>query len=168
MSLKFQRDLAAGKAEMPVLDCAGAGDKGKTKQSFAKDANINSIVKRFEKTGLLTHVSAMKGAYADVSDLVDYRKCLDIVAEARGLFLALPADLRQKFDNDPAKMVDFLDDPTNAASAADMGLIPKPEPKPVAPVATESTPTPGAPTPTPEPTPESTPTPTPTPEAPPS
>ena len=35
----------------------------------------------------------------------------------------LPADIRDYFENDPARVIDFISDPNNALDSHEMGLI---------------------------------------------
>ena len=78
------------------------------KQSFKDECDINNIVARYEKTGVLTHLNASQATYADVSELSGYQDALDKVEAARKLFMGLPSELRAQFDNDPAKYLDAL------------------------------------------------------------
>ena len=41
-------------------------------------------------------------------------------------FMALPAAVRERFNNDPAELVDFVSDVNNRSEAIDLGLIPPP------------------------------------------
>jgi hypothetical protein len=46
--------------------------------------------------------------------------------------MALPANIRSRFDNDPAKLIDFMENPANREEAESLGLVNKSEPVPVA------------------------------------
>ena len=59
----------------------------------------------------------------DVSDFVDYQEALGIVAQARESFLALPSSVRERFGNNPASLIDFLNDASNRAEAISLGLL---------------------------------------------
>jgi len=56
----------------------------------------------------------------------DYEFHLNAQIEADQMFLSLPAELRKKFDNNPAKFLDFAFKPENKLAMAEMGLL-KPE-----------------------------------------
>ncbi len=105
----------------PRLKCG----PGRTKQSFRDATDINKIVARFERTGLLEHVNKNPGTYADVSNLRDYPSALRLIKRGNDLFDALPSNLRSRFDNDPARLISFLDDPKNKEEAIKLGLLPK-------------------------------------------
>lgn len=89
-----------------VLDCSG--DPSRTKQSFAQECDINHIVARFEKTGVVTHLNRVQGTYADVSEMGSYREALDIVRAVQNDFSKLPSAVREQFGNDPASFIDRL------------------------------------------------------------
>lgn len=78
-----------------------------TKQSMAKDCDVNEIVKRFDRTGLITHLQQSEGVFADVSELGSYQDAIMTVREAQESFLSLPSGLRSHFGNDPASYVQW-------------------------------------------------------------
>jgi phage internal scaffolding protein len=109
----------------PVMasDLDFAGDKGLTKQSDAKDCDINLIMKRFEKTGTLPNMIARDGHYGDFSNVPDYQEALEIVRLANDQFGNLDANIRNRFENDPAKFLAFATDPKNLEEMEKMGLL---------------------------------------------
>ena len=60
-----------------------------TKQSFASQCDINSIVERYRTTGLVSHVSSKVPFYGDVSGVTDYRAAVEMVDQARASFMEL-------------------------------------------------------------------------------
>lgn len=104
-----------------------------TKQEFIEQCDINNIIKSFSKTGQITHISAKarQGAYMDLPDPTDFQEALHIVADAQNSFATLPSKVRERFDNDPGKFLNFITDPRNEAEARDLGLLtPKATPLP--------------------------------------
>lgn len=97
----------------------------RTKQSFKDECDINLIMARYEKTGLLEHINRGEPQYADLSEL-DFMSAMNMVAEAREVFAALPSKLRDRFANDPARLLAFLDNEDNRAEAITLGLVPPP------------------------------------------
>lgn len=93
-----------------------------TKDSFAEECDINTIVRRFGLTGELP-VNVRAPMYGDFTEAMDYRSALDAVMAAQESFMALPADVRQRFGNDPASFVDFCSDPRNRDEAVKLGLV---------------------------------------------
>lgn len=104
--------------------------KSITKQSFADEVDINKIVDGFMKSGFLPQ-RAGSPFYGDVSDISDYQDCLNKVIEAQGLFNSMPANIRDRFNNDPAALIAFLDNPANLDEAVSLGMVVK---RPVEPV----------------------------------
>lgn len=98
-----------------------------TSQAPAEDVDINKIVARIQK-GQTVLASNGEPFYGDVSDITGLQDALIKVQEANDLFMQYPAELREKFDNDPVKMVEFLENPENLDKAIEMGLA---NPKPV-------------------------------------
>lgn len=111
-----------------VIDCSK--DPSVTKQSFKAESDINNIVARYARTGLVTHVAAKSPVYVDVSDVNDYREALDRIRETQTFFDGLPAKIRSRFKNDAAQFLDFMSDENNAEEAKALGLV-KPDVVPV-------------------------------------
>lgn len=97
------------------------GDPGKTDQSQAAECDINNILKNYQRTGVLPNVNK-EALYADVSNPVSYQEALDLVINAQNQFDALDAHTRQRFSNDPAEFLAFVDDPKNAQELVKLGL----------------------------------------------
>lgn len=101
-------------------------------ESAKEETDINNIMRRFNVHGVVPQRTG--GQYIDVSEIGDYQQCLEVVQEAERQFLAIPSEIRRKFDNDPRQMIDFLIDPDNIDEARQMGLFeplpPEPEPLP--------------------------------------
>lgn len=93
-----------------------------TKQSFKDEVNINTIMSRFISTGQITHLNHNAPNYG-VAPSADFREALEIVQNSEESFATLPAEIRQKFGNDPYQFLAFVEDSSNARELADMGLI---------------------------------------------
>lgn len=96
-----------------------------TKQSFAADAHIGNIVKRAFAGMPVTQMPARnpEDIYLDVSNLPSYQESLNLVIATENVFNSLDAVTRQKFGNDPSRMLDFVADPANKDAAVQLGLI---------------------------------------------
>ena len=101
--------------------------KSSTKQSFKDECDINNILGKFRKTGLLEHVAVHQGDYRDLSEPTDYQTALNIVLSANAAFESLPSDIRKDFGNNPAAFLEFVDNPDNADKLVEMGLANPPE-----------------------------------------
>jgi phage internal scaffolding protein len=96
--------------------------------------NVNDIMKRFEKMPTLAQLQAAGiggdgGFYADFIGAPDYEQALQISNRAKDQFALLPAHVRGRFENDPAKFLDFVSREENGAECIRMGLKKEPEPK---------------------------------------
>lgn len=119
-------------------------------QQFADEADINTIVKRFNLTGQLPENVRMP-TFGDFTGISDYQSALHALMQAEESFNAMPADIRTRFENNPQKFLEFCSDDKNAEEAKRLGLTKAP-PSPVQALgATPSTP-PTGPTPAPAPT----------------
>lgn len=97
----------------------------RTVQSLANDTDINNIMKRFMKTGELTHISEALGAYRDISGIPDLHEALNIVTEAQSMFNELPGEVRALVGHDVGNFLPWIDDPDNLVEAIDHGLLPE-------------------------------------------
>lgn len=102
----------------------------RTMQAPKAECDINTIMSKYQKTGLLTHVNEHQGQYADLGDSVDFQMANNHLIAANESFQSLPSSLRKKFDNDPAQFLDFVNDPKNIQEMQKMGLTKTPYQKP--------------------------------------
>lgn len=99
-------------------------------QSQRDDADINVIVKRFGITGKLPE-SIVVPSYQDFAEVFDFQSAMNVVALANQEFMRLPADVRERFGNNPQKFVAFCEVPENLEELVKMGLaVKRPEPEP--------------------------------------
>lgn len=98
----------------------------KTKQSFGDECNINIIMHRYEKTGIIESGNIHPPQYGECSAF-DFQTSQNIIIQAQNMFNALPAAIRSKFDNDPHTMLGWCDDPQNHQEAVKLGLFPASE-----------------------------------------
>lgn len=100
-----------------------------TQQHFKDDADINNIMARYQKTGVLVDPltqTTRKPMFDDFSELGDFRDHQQAVIEAQDMFMQLPSKLRARFANDPAELLQWLSDPANKDEAIELGLMSKP------------------------------------------
>lgn len=112
----YDRDLASDESG---LRC---DDPSLAKQQFREEADINTIVERFNLTGQLPD-NVRLPSYGDFLGVGDYHTAMLAVRAAAEDFMALPAALRARFGNDPAQFVDFCSDESNTEEARKLGLL---------------------------------------------
>ena len=93
-----------------------------TQQHFKDETDINNILRQFSITGLLPE-APLSPRYGDFTGIGDYHSALNAVIAAEDDFMALPAQLRARFENDPAQLIDFLSDENNRSEAEKLGLL---------------------------------------------
>lgn len=94
-------------------------------QHFKDECDVNNILRKYESTGLVTHVANGTPSYGDFSSVLEFQQAQNILIEAQDAFEALPASLRKRFDNDPAVMLEFIENPDNREEAEKLGLVAK-------------------------------------------
>ena len=94
-----------------------------TQQHMRDDCDINNIVSRFGVGGPVV-VPARMPTYGDFEGVSDYKSALDAIIAVDDVFMGLPPHIRERFQNDPAQLVDFCSDVSNRSEAMELGLIP--------------------------------------------
>lgn len=105
----------------PIVDCSN--DVPLTQQSDAAECDINTIVARAKGGADVSRLTRPGGVYGDFRNLPDFRTSLLIVTEANERFMSLDAQVRKRFNNDPAQLLDFLGDDKNREEAVKLGLL---------------------------------------------
>lgn len=100
--------------------------ESRTEQSHRQETNINDIVHRYQKTGVLPPSSRLP-VYGDFTGIIDYQSALNAVQAAQEAFLTLPPGMRKEFNNDPGQLLAFLSDESNRDDAIKLGLLETPE-----------------------------------------
>ena len=93
-------------------------------QHHKDECDINNILRQFNITGLLPE-SPLSPRYGDFTGIGDYHTALNRVIAAQDEFEALPAQIRARFNNDPAELIEFLEDDNNRPEAESLGLVDK-------------------------------------------
>lgn len=102
-----------------------------TDQSFRDEADINTIMARYQSTGEMPVITKANGQFLDVVGM-DFAAHMDQINEARELFGQLPSNLRARFDNDPGAFLDYCSDPVNRPEMLSLGLLDASPSKPTA------------------------------------
>lgn len=102
-----------------------------TQQQFKSQCDINQIIKKFEKTGMISHLNNNAGNYGDFSTIQNFQQNLNMVLSAQSSFDALPPEVRKRFGNNPSNLIDFVQNESNYEEAVKLGLVQKkPDPAP--------------------------------------
>lgn len=110
------------------------------RQSEADSCDINIILSRYQAgdpTPLFQY--AKEGFYGDTTEIPDHQEAMNRIVYAEQYFATLPLKIRERFQHQPAALLDFLANNENKQEAIQLGLIP--DDTPAAPTA----PTPPAP-----------------------
>lgn len=100
-------------------------DKSKTMQEFKNEVNINSIMKKYNATGVVSHIMKDQPMFDDVSELMSLQDALNLKNVSDQNFLKLPSKIRARFNNSAVNMIDFLNDSSNYDEAVNLGLVDK-------------------------------------------
>lgn len=93
-----------------------------TKQSFAAECDINTIMSRYQSTGEMPVINQVAPQYLDL-DQTDFQEAMQLVAGAQSLFAELPSAIRNRFKNDPGEFLAFTSDPANRAEMHSLGML---------------------------------------------
>lgn len=130
-SFRTAADTADERDEYSEESALFCKDPSLAVQSEGPTSDINYIVKQFGLTGELPMNRRIPLDPDVFHDAIDYRECLDIVNQAEASFGSLPADIRNKFDNDPIRFVEFALDEDNLPQLREWGLAKPVEASPV-------------------------------------
>lgn len=97
-------------------------DESRARQSEKERCDVNKIMAKYQRTGVIP-MDMRQAAFADVSQVSDYRTALDNVRRAKEFFMTLPPKVRQRFMNDPAEFLDFVGNPENRGELEELGLV---------------------------------------------
>lgn len=99
----------------------------RTKQEMKDECDINLILKRFQKTRMVSHLAKGVPQFGDVSEVTDFRSAVERVGQAQRFFEGLPSNVRKEFGNDPVAFVDAFSDEASRPRLEALGLVPKRE-----------------------------------------
>lgn len=93
----------------------------KVQPQFAFDCDINNIVSGMAQPIGVRPVDTTEKLRVFSPDL--FEKSMLQSAEAKNLFMQLPSDVRKRFDNKPAKLLEFISNPDNLEEGIKLGLF---------------------------------------------
>lgn len=122
---------ARGRFDVRERVFAPSGGERRAKQAPRDECDLNKVVERYTRTGLLPAGSGV-GRYLDVSNVGSYLDAMLTVKSAEEAFASLPSRVRDRFRNSPEAMVRFVLDKANEVEARELGLL-KPKAVPAQP-----------------------------------
>jgi phage internal scaffolding protein len=93
-----------------------------TEQAHKEAVDVNNILRKYDKTGVISHISNIEAKYGDMTGF-DFREMQAKIADANSRFEQLPSEIRNRFKNDPAELLEFMENPDNRPEAEKLGLI---------------------------------------------
>lgn len=105
------------------LDCR---TPSRTQQQFKEECDVNNILRNYVNTGVLNHVSEVVPQFGDFSEVpADYGEALALIQKSNDEFMKLPSEVRERFDNKPLNLINFLQNEDNREEAEKLGLVNK-------------------------------------------
>lgn len=139
------------RADLDFSDQSNDDNVSRTRQEYAAECDINTLMDRYEATGAaVTHVNRSMPMFIDTTELPGLQGAMDIFRHAAEGFNALPAQVRRQFDNDAGKFVEFAGNPENLEQMRAWGLA-KPVEAPPGPIEVKVVPQPSPEPPPPTP-----------------
>lgn len=89
-----------------------------TVQDKAQETDVNFIMSK----NRYSQLPNPPDFYADLTEITDLTEAHEKIQYADKVFSSLPARLRSKFENDPQKFIQYLNDPSNDEEAIKFGL----------------------------------------------
>ena len=103
------------------------GEDAVTQQCFKDECDINILLAKFAVTGQLPE-NVRVPQYVDFEEAFDFQSSMNVIRAAEEAFNAMPAEVRDRFQNDPGRFLEFANDASNYDEALKMGLaIKRPE-----------------------------------------
>lgn len=102
MTAKGQTDIKPRKwAYVQTAKC-------KTRQDHKEECDINVLMNQYVQTGSNAHFQLNTARYG-FAEAADFQDVMMTIAAAKDAFLGLPAEIRERFGNDPATYLDYID-----------------------------------------------------------
>lgn len=106
-------------AEASDVTAVETGSVTLVQQHFKDEVDVNTIVRRFGLTNVVPAAVAA-GVYGDFTGIHDYGSAVAAIEKAEAGFMKLPAEVRDRFENDPARLIAFAQGSTEAEFLAAM------------------------------------------------
>ena len=100
-------------------------EKTLTKQEFKDTCDVNKIIDKYRKRGVVDHFAKHSLRYGDFTG-PDFQESQNLVADAWTIFEELPGHIRQQFDS-PEDFFTFAVDEENSEALEELGLVETPQ-----------------------------------------
>lgn len=100
--------------------------KSRTQQHFKNEVNINNIIDKYRKTGILGdpfREGLRKPLFGDFSEVPGLLEGYIKVEKVKNYFNNLPSRVRNYFKNDLSRFLAFMSDNANIPKARELGII---------------------------------------------
>ncbi|MTH46052.1 hypothetical protein [Intestinirhabdus alba] len=96
----------------------------RTQQQFARESDINEIVRRAITTGdTAVFTPDQRAEFYDCTSFDDYQSSVNLLNGINDDFFTLPADVRREFADDPGKYIQFVVNPENFDRCVELGIF---------------------------------------------
>ncbi len=109
-------DFAKGHGRLRVEFPEG---EGRTEQHHARACDINTIMAKYLKTGVMDHISKYQPIYGDVST-ADFQTSMNLVKSVETEFEELPAYVRAEFGQDVTEYLEAMQTPEGVQKLQDI------------------------------------------------
>lgn len=92
---------------VPRLTKSFKGCEQMTQQQFKEDCDVNNIMERYFRTGVLDHIAQNEPQYG-MMDGKTFTELQNEIAAAKSLFESLPARARAHFEHEVTQFLDYV------------------------------------------------------------
>jgi len=92
-------------------------------QQYKDSTDVNTIMNKYEKTGVVTHLAKSQGYFKELGEPEDLLDAKMRLIKAERAFDALPAEIRAQCDHNPANFLTMLKDPTKKELLTQYGIL---------------------------------------------
>ena len=104
-------------------------DPTMTKQALKDDADVNKIIKKYNRVDLMKQAYELEAIYGEI-DSQDLQEAMNKVIAAEQAFEQVPSEIREQFGNDPGRWIDYATNKENLEQMRAWGFAPRKEPEP--------------------------------------
>lgn len=95
----------------------------RTKQSFRDETNINTILAKWARDGVIESGVLRDAKFGDFSAAMDLHSALNKVNDAERDFMLLPSKVRKYCNNSPVEFLELIEDSTRHGELQELGIL---------------------------------------------